>query len=123
MLELLILVSSKSPKPQKPREKKMRVWDMSGTSAKNLDYSERHGDGAANDGDQEAQSDPVGPPKDVWRKRRRGPGPLSLDVLGVLQGMQLSSMKGDLLSVDYESSEEEEMEEERVVVSETSKPK
>lgn len=48
-----------------------------------------------------------------------------LDVLGVLQGMQLSSMKGDLLSVDYESSEEEEIEEEeeRVVVSETSKTK
>lgn len=48
-------------------------------------------------------------------------------VLCVLfQGMQLSSMKGDLLSVDYESSEEGEMEEEeeeeeRVVVSETSK--
>lgn len=39
--------------------------------------------------------------------------------------MQLSSMEGDLLSVDYDSSEEEEeeMEEERVVVSETSKPK
>lgn len=39
--------------------------------------------------------------------------------------MQLSSMKGDLLSVDYESSEEGEMEEEeeeeRVVVNETSK--
>lgn len=41
----------------------------------------------------------------------------------MLQGMQLSSMEGDLLSVDYDSSEEEEMEEERVVVSETSKPK
>ncbi|TNN01575.1 hypothetical protein fugu_010957 [Takifugu bimaculatus] len=36
--------------------------------------------------------------------------------------MQLSSMEGDLLSVDYDSSEEEEMDEERVVVSETSKP-
>lgn len=38
--------------------------------------------------------------------------------------MQPSSMKGDLLSVDYESSEDEEMEEEEdegVVVSETSK--
>lgn len=32
-------------------------------------------------------------------------------------------MKGDLLSVDYESSEEDETEEERVVVSETRKPK
>lgn len=42
----------------------------------------------------------------------------------MFQGMQLSSMKGDLLSVEYESSEEGEMEEEeeeRVVVSETSK--
>lgn len=36
--------------------------------------------------------------------------------------MQLSSMEGDLLSVDYDSSEEEEMEEEPVVVSESSKP-
>ncbi|TWW77534.1 signal recognition particle receptor subunit alpha [Takifugu flavidus] len=86
---------SKSPKPQKPRGKKMRVWAIGGTSAENLDYSERNGDGSANDGDQEAQSDP---------------------------SMQLSSMEGDLLSVDYDSSEEEEMDEERVVVSETSKP-
>lgn len=46
-------------------------------------------------------------------------------VLCVLQGLQLSSMKGDLLSVDYESSEEEEIEEEeeRVVISETGKAK
>lgn len=41
----------------------------------------------------------------------------------MLQGMQLSSMKGDLLSVDYDSSEEDEMDAERVVVSQTSKPK
>lgn len=41
----------------------------------------------------------------------------------MLQGMQPSSMKGDLMPVDYDSSEEDEMEEERVVVSETSKPK
>uniref|UniRef100_H2SWP0 SRP receptor subunit alpha n=1 Tax=Takifugu rubripes TaxID=31033 RepID=H2SWP0_TAKRU len=47
--------SSKSPKPQKPRGKKMRVWDNGETSAENLDYSERNGDGSANDGDQEAQ--------------------------------------------------------------------
>lgn len=41
----------------------------------------------------------------------------------MFQGMQLSSMKGELLSVDYESSDEGEMEEEeeRVVISETSK--
>uniref|UniRef100_A0A3P8UKD5 SRP receptor subunit alpha n=1 Tax=Cynoglossus semilaevis TaxID=244447 RepID=A0A3P8UKD5_CYNSE len=30
---------SKSPKPQKPREKQMRVWDMGGNSTKELDYS------------------------------------------------------------------------------------
>ncbi|KAM3616074.1 uncharacterized protein V6R79_011927 [Siganus canaliculatus] len=89
---------SKSPKPQKPREKQMRVWDMGGSSAKDLDYSERNGDGSSNGGDQnqEAQID---------------------------SGMQLSSMKGDLLSVDYESSEEGDMEEEeeKVVISEPSK--
>uniref|UniRef100_A0AAQ6APU0 SRP54-type proteins GTP-binding domain-containing protein n=1 Tax=Amphiprion ocellaris TaxID=80972 RepID=A0AAQ6APU0_AMPOC len=47
---------------------------------------------------------------------------LLLEVLDVFQGMQPSSMKGDLLSVDYESSEGEEMEDEdeEVVVSETS---
>ena len=33
----------------------------------------------------------------------------------VFQELQLNSMKGDLLSVDYESSEEEEEEEEEVV--------
>ncbi|XP_041664435.1 signal recognition particle receptor subunit alpha [Cheilinus undulatus] len=93
--------TSKSPKPQKPREKQMRKWDMGGSSTKDLDYSERNGNGSPNGGEQnpEAQID---------------------------TGMQLSSMKGDLLSVDYESSEEgdmeeEEEEEERVVVSETSK--
>ncbi|XP_070684966.1 signal recognition particle receptor subunit alpha [Pempheris klunzingeri] len=97
---------TKSPKPQKPREKQMRVWDMGGSSTKNLDYSERNGDSSPNGGEQnnEAQTDP---------------------------GMQLSSMKGDLLSVDYESSDDEEMEmeeeeeeeeeEERVVVTETTK--
>ncbi|XP_045929386.1 signal recognition particle receptor subunit alpha [Micropterus dolomieu] len=89
---------SKSPKPQKPREKQRRVWDMGGSSTKELDYSGRNGDGSSNDGEQNQEA--------------------QLDL-----GMQLSSMKGDLLSVDYESSEEEEMEEEveRVVVSETSK--
>uniref|UniRef100_A0A8C8D7U8 SRP54-type proteins GTP-binding domain-containing protein n=1 Tax=Oncorhynchus tshawytscha TaxID=74940 RepID=A0A8C8D7U8_ONCTS len=40
----------------------------------------------------------------------------------VVQGMQLSSMKGDLLAVDYESSEEEEEDAvEKVVVADTSK--
>uniref|UniRef100_A0A6Q2Z2P3 SRP54-type proteins GTP-binding domain-containing protein n=1 Tax=Esox lucius TaxID=8010 RepID=A0A6Q2Z2P3_ESOLU len=39
------------------------------------------------------------------------------------QGMQLSSMKGDLLAVDYESSEDDEVEEEeeRVVIADTSR--
>lgn len=30
---------SKSPKPQKPREKQKRVWNKGGGSAKDLDYS------------------------------------------------------------------------------------
>ncbi|KAM9853297.1 signal recognition particle receptor subunit alpha [Aulostomus maculatus] len=92
--------SSKSPKPQKPKEKQRRVWDMGGCSTKELDYSAWNGNGSPNGGDQtqEPLNDPV---------------------------MQLSSMKGDLLSVDCESSEEDEggleEEEERVVVKETSK--
>ncbi|XP_078102710.1 signal recognition particle receptor subunit alpha [Sander vitreus] len=92
-------IHSKSPKPQKPKEKQMRVWDMGGSSTKELDYSGRNGDGSQNGGDQNQDA--------------------HIDL-----GMQLSSMKGDLLSVDYESSEEEEMEveeEEKVVISETSK--
>uniref|UniRef100_A0A8C9YNQ0 SRP receptor subunit alpha n=1 Tax=Sander lucioperca TaxID=283035 RepID=A0A8C9YNQ0_SANLU len=92
-------IHSKSPKPQKPKEKQMRVWDMGGSSTKELDYSGRNGDGSQNGGDQNQEA--------------------HIDL-----GMQLSSMKGDLLSVDYESSEEEEMEveeEEKVVISETSK--
>lgn len=38
----------------------MRVWDKGGSSTKNLDYSDRNGDGS-NGGDQnlEAQIDPV----------------------------------------------------------------
>lgn len=88
---------SKSPKPQKPREKQRRVWEMGGSSTKDLDYTKN--DNNSPNGDEqhlEAQID---------------------------TGMQLSSMKGDLLSVDYESSEGEEIEEEeeRIVVNETSK--
>uniref|UniRef100_A0A3B4ULA0 SRP receptor subunit alpha n=1 Tax=Seriola dumerili TaxID=41447 RepID=A0A3B4ULA0_SERDU len=52
----------KSPKPQKPREKQMRVWDMGGSSTKDLDYS-YNGDNCSpsNGGEQhlEAQNDPV----------------------------------------------------------------
>ncbi|XP_053729770.1 signal recognition particle receptor subunit alpha isoform X2 [Synchiropus splendidus] len=78
--------SSKSPKPQKPREKVMRVWDMGGSSTKNLDYSERNGDGSHNG---EHPDGGLNEPE-----------------------MQLSSMRGDLPSVDYEESEEEDEEEE-----------
>uniref|UniRef100_A0A7N8WVN9 SRP receptor subunit alpha n=1 Tax=Mastacembelus armatus TaxID=205130 RepID=A0A7N8WVN9_9TELE len=58
----LICCCSKSPKPQKPREKQMRVWDMGGSSTKNLDYSERNGDTSPGGGElnQEAQTDPKG---------------------------------------------------------------
>ncbi|XP_036938258.1 signal recognition particle receptor subunit alpha [Acanthopagrus latus] len=96
--------TSKSPKPQKPRKKQMRVWDMGGSSTKDLDHSYKNGNSNGDEQNMEAQIDP---------------------------GMQLNSMKGDLLSVDCESSEDEEMEEEeeeeeeeekeRVVVSQTSK--
>ncbi|XP_012722280.2 signal recognition particle receptor subunit alpha [Fundulus heteroclitus] len=89
----------KSPKPQKPKEKQNRVWNNGGSSAKNLDYSNKNGEASPGDGE------------------RNPDGRFDPD-------MQVSSMKGDLLSVDYESSEEGEMEEEEeeeVVVSETSK--
>uniref|UniRef100_A0A8D3E425 SRP receptor subunit alpha n=1 Tax=Scophthalmus maximus TaxID=52904 RepID=A0A8D3E425_SCOMX len=36
----LLSSRSKSPKPQKPREKQRRVWDMGGSSPKELDYSD-----------------------------------------------------------------------------------
>uniref|UniRef100_A0A4W5NFQ7 SRP receptor subunit alpha n=1 Tax=Hucho hucho TaxID=62062 RepID=A0A4W5NFQ7_9TELE len=90
---------SKSPKPakEKPKGKEKRVWTLGGSSTKELDYSQRNGNGAHATGDHvlDAQADP---------------------------GMQLSSMKGDLLAVDYESSEEEEEDAvERVVVADTSK--
>uniref|UniRef100_A0A4W5PXD0 SRP receptor subunit alpha n=1 Tax=Hucho hucho TaxID=62062 RepID=A0A4W5PXD0_9TELE len=95
---------SKSPKPakEKPKGKEKRVWTLGGSSTKELDYSQSNGNGAHAAGDQglDAQADP---------------------------GMQLSSMKGDLLAVDYESSEGDEEEEEgedaveRVVVVDTSK--
>ncbi|XP_061575009.1 signal recognition particle receptor subunit alpha [Cololabis saira] len=87
---------SKSPKPQKPKEKQKRIWGNGGSSSKDLDYSNRNGGGS-----------------DSGEKI-----PDSQNGLG----MQLSSMKGDLPSVEYESSEEEEMEEEeeRVVDKNTS---
>uniref|UniRef100_A0A3Q2YV87 SRP receptor subunit alpha n=1 Tax=Hippocampus comes TaxID=109280 RepID=A0A3Q2YV87_HIPCM len=38
------LTASKSPKPQKPKEKQRRVWEMTGSSTKDLDYSDRNGE-------------------------------------------------------------------------------
>uniref|UniRef100_A0A8C2ZH85 SRP receptor subunit alpha n=1 Tax=Cyclopterus lumpus TaxID=8103 RepID=A0A8C2ZH85_CYCLU len=40
--------SSKSPKPQKPRGKQMRVWDIGGRDTKELDHSKRNGDDSLN---------------------------------------------------------------------------
>lgn len=39
----------------------MRVWDMGGTSTKDLDYSEQNGDGSeiGREQNQEAQNNPV----------------------------------------------------------------
>lgn len=88
---------TKSPKPQKPKEKQMRVWDMGGNSTKDLDYSGRNGDNATNGTDQNQEA--------------------HIDL-----GPQLSSMKGDLQSVDYESSEEEPEEEEQLIVNQKSAP-
>uniref|UniRef100_A0A8D3CAH4 SRP receptor subunit alpha n=1 Tax=Scophthalmus maximus TaxID=52904 RepID=A0A8D3CAH4_SCOMX len=97
---------SKSPKPQKPREKQRRVWDMGGSSPKELDYSEQKGGVNSGEPREEANNNP---------------------------GMQLSSMEGELLPMDYESSkdelelemeeeeEEEEEDDERVVVNNTRK--
>uniref|UniRef100_A0A674EKJ6 SRP receptor subunit alpha n=1 Tax=Salmo trutta TaxID=8032 RepID=A0A674EKJ6_SALTR len=67
---------NKSPNPakEKTKGKEKRVWTLGGSSTKELDYSQRNGNGAHATGD---------------------------------HGMQLSSMKGDLLAVDYESSEED----------------
>ncbi|XP_028817799.1 signal recognition particle receptor subunit alpha isoform X2 [Denticeps clupeoides] len=87
---------NKSPKPQKPKTKEMRVWDMGGTKTKELDYSDDKVNGSYDAaGTDTEQAEPH---------------------------MQLESMKGDLLDVEYESSEEEEEEEEeKVVVAEASK--
>ncbi|XP_021443912.2 signal recognition particle receptor subunit alpha [Oncorhynchus mykiss] len=90
---------SKSPKPvkEKTKGKEKRVWTLGGNSTKELDYSQCNGNGDHATGVHvlDAQADP---------------------------GMQLSSMKGDLLAVDYESSEEEEEDVvEKVVVADTSK--
>lgn len=67
---------SKSPKPQKPREKQKRIWENAGSSAKELDYSNRNGGGSPDDGEKipEGQIDlvcspPLPPPKEViWSR-------------------------------------------------------
>uniref|UniRef100_A0A8C9VBS6 SRP receptor subunit alpha n=1 Tax=Scleropages formosus TaxID=113540 RepID=A0A8C9VBS6_SCLFO len=84
--------SKKSPKPQKPKGKEKRVWDMGGSSTKELDYSASNGGNSL-----ETAS-------------------FSKDIMEDL-GFQPHSMEGDLPTVDYESSEEgEEDEEDRSAV-------
>ncbi|XP_051579815.1 signal recognition particle receptor subunit alpha-like isoform X1 [Myxocyprinus asiaticus] len=89
--------TSKSPKPQKPKGKANRVWDMGGKSTGHLDYSGTNGNNSS----------------DTQTQDKDAPEPL----------IQVDSMKGDLRGVDYESSDEEveEEEEERVVVANTNK--
>lgn len=52
---------SKSPKPQKPKGKQNRVWNNGGSSTRDLDYSDKNGNGSPNGAEQnlEAQFDPV----------------------------------------------------------------
>ncbi|KAL7878860.1 hypothetical protein AOLI_G00098340 [Acnodon oligacanthus] len=82
--------TNKSPKPQKPKKKEKRVWEMGGTSSKDLDYSEANSNGShSSQGlDNEAPAEPQ---------------------------IQVDSMKGDLRDVDYDSSEEVDEEEEEEV--------
>ncbi|TRY88085.1 hypothetical protein DNTS_024145 [Danionella cerebrum] len=86
----------KSPKPQKPKGKENRVWDMGGRTTGDLDYSATNGKNSSDPQTQE--QDP-----------------------SVEMPIQLESMKGDLRGVDYESSDEEEEAEEKVVVVNTNK--
>ncbi|XP_043532833.1 signal recognition particle receptor subunit alpha isoform X4 [Chiloscyllium plagiosum] len=83
--------SSKSPKPTKPKTRRVWPLDSNKTNAKDLDYSEKLVNGQsstyANNG-----------------------GDTSVD-MNLCRG----SMAGDLKAVDYESSEEQEEEEEEVV--------
>ncbi|XP_052387381.1 signal recognition particle receptor subunit alpha-like [Carassius gibelio] len=90
--------SSKSPKPQKPKGKVNRVWDMSGKRIAELDYSGTNGDSSdAQNQDPDATAAPL---------------------------IQVDSMKGDLRGVDYESSDDEDeevQEEDKVMVADTNK--
>ncbi|XP_028321238.1 signal recognition particle receptor subunit alpha isoform X2 [Gouania willdenowi] len=83
--------TSKSPKPQKPREKPRRVWDISGKSGKStktLDYSDsRNGEDSTNEGE---------PNQDVFFD----------------QGTLPESMPGELLPVECDSSDEDDIVEE-----------
>ena len=56
-----VIVDSKSPKPQKPKKKENRVWEMGGTSSKDLDYSETNSNGShgSQGHDNEAPAEPV----------------------------------------------------------------
>ncbi|XP_027017115.1 signal recognition particle receptor subunit alpha isoform X2 [Tachysurus fulvidraco] len=78
--------SNKSPKPQKAKGKEKRVWDMGGTSTKDLDYS----------GINNRRYDDKGQDEEF-------PAEMLIHV---------GSMKGDLRDVEYESSEDIDEEEE-----------
>ncbi|XP_053479185.1 signal recognition particle receptor subunit alpha isoform X3 [Ictalurus furcatus] len=79
--------SNKSPKPQKPKGKEKRVWDMGGTSTKDLDYSGTNNKNSFNNQGQDEE----------FPAETR---------------IQVGSMKGDLRDVDYESSEDVDEDEE-----------
>lgn len=121
---------SKSPKPQKPREKQMRVWDMGGNSTKELDYSYKNDLQSNGEQMEEVNTDLVRnlPQLEMTSEsvtKIRSKNEISLWWI-CFKGIKVNSMEGDLLPVDYESSEEEEEmeeeeEEERVVVNEKSK--
>lgn len=55
---------SKSPKPQKPKGKMNRVWDMGGKRIAELDYSGTNGDNSsdAQNQDPDATAEPVSSP-------------------------------------------------------------
>uniref|UniRef100_A0A673FZQ5 SRP54-type proteins GTP-binding domain-containing protein n=1 Tax=Sinocyclocheilus rhinocerous TaxID=307959 RepID=A0A673FZQ5_9TELE len=65
---------SKSPKPQKPKGKMKRVWDMSGKSFGELDYSGTNGDNSsdAQNQDPDATAEPVSSPLLLLTKTKKG---------------------------------------------------
>ncbi|XP_030620680.1 signal recognition particle receptor subunit alpha [Chanos chanos] len=88
--------TGKSPKPQQPKKKSGRTWDLGGVSTKGLDYSETNGNSSPDNPEQEKEisSEPM---------------------------IQVDSMKGELRAICCEDDEEEGDEEEKVVVADTSK--